>query len=95
MAKKTVATATDKNGIPMPDPTPKVGDTVEFNWPSGTERADLTGRSLAANVTAVYDGFDGRLVDLDVDSGKGPIPVKSAPWRDEQDNTGNSWHWPS
>lgn len=88
MAKKTAVT------IPGPEPLPKVGDTVEYIWPPEDGSRDIAGKALPAKVTAVYDGFDGRLVDLDVDSGKGPLAVKSAPWRDADDDAGNTWHWP-
>ena len=77
--------------IPGPDPAPKQGDEVRYTWPDNQEPVELKGRVLAAKVTAVYEGFDGRLVDLDVDGGKGPLPVKSAPWR--EDEAGNTWHW--
>lgn len=80
--------------VPAPDPLPKVGDDVEYIWPE-TAAPKLRGKTNGAKVTAVHDGFDGRLVNLDVDSGAGLLPVKSAPWRDEEDQAGNTWHWPS
>ena len=76
-----------------PDPLPKPGDQVEYIWPE-TAEAKLRGKCNGAKVIAVYEGFDGRLLDLEVDSGAGLLPVKSAPWRDAQDNAGNTWHWP-
>ena len=71
-----------------PDPLPKVGDTVNYFWPSG-------GDPRPGKVTAVYDGLDGRVVDLEVDSGAGLKPVVSAPWRDAEEHAGNTWDWPA
>ena len=79
--------------IPGPDPLPKAGDTVNYVWPENKEPITLANQVLTAKVVAVYDGFDGRLCDLEVDGGKGPIVVKSAPWRD--DAAGNTWHYPA
>lgn len=79
--------------IPAPDPLPKVGDQVEYFWPETTP-AKLRGKNNGAKVLAVHDGFDGRLVDLEVDTGEGLITVKRAPWRDVEDEAGNTWHWP-
>ena len=84
-----------KSSVPGPDPLPKIDDLVEYIWPNNGSQPALSDKVLRAKVTAVYEGFDGRLVDLDVDSGKGPLPVKSAPWRDEADGAGNTWHWPA
>ena len=88
MARKTAVE------IPGPEPLPKVGDVVEYIWPPDQSRPDIAGKALRSTVTAVYEGFDGRLLDLDVATGKGLLPVKSAPWRDAEDNAGNTWHWP-
>ena len=84
MAKKI---KTEAEEIIAPDPLPKPGDGVEYIWPA-------TGKTNGAKVLAVYEGFDGRLLDLEVDSGAGVVTVKSAPWRDAADNAGNTWHWP-
>ena len=81
-----MAKNTSPNG---PTPPPEIGDEVIYIWPpEGGNK--LGGKALAAKVTAIHDGFDGRLVDLDVDTGSGIVPVKSAPWRD--DEAGNTWH---
>lgn len=74
--------------ILAPDPLPKVGDQVNYIWPN-------TGTVNPAKVTAVYTALESRVVDLDVDTGAGLKPVKSAPWRDEDDHAGNTWHWPA
>jgi hypothetical protein len=78
--------------IPLPDPLPKIGDTVNYVWPDGTDKPQLAGKVLTAKVTSVYTDLESRVVDLDVESGKGPLAVKGAPWRD--DAAGNTWHWP-
>jgi hypothetical protein len=85
-----------KSKIVGPDPLPKVGDAVHYNWPpENMTRPDLAGKSLPGKVTTVYDGFDGRLLDLDVDSGKGTVTMKSVPWQDADLESGNTWHWPT
>jgi hypothetical protein len=76
-----------------PDPQPKVGDTVSYIWPQEKE-GPLAGKTLEAKVTVVFEGHDGRLVNLDVTTGVGTVPVTKSPWRDEEDNAGNTWHWP-
>ena len=73
--------------ILAPDPLPKIGDKVNYIWP-------LDGAVQPATVTSVYTSLESRVVDLDVDTGAGLKPVKSAPWRDADDNAGNTWHWP-
>ena len=84
---------TEKNKPPVlakidgPEPLPKVGDLVAYLTPVGSV-------PRAAKVTAVYDGLESRVLDLEVDSGKGVQPVKSSPWRDAADRAGNTWHWP-
>jgi len=88
MAKKT-----DK--IPGPEPLPKVGDAVQYIWPPEEQsRRDLAGKTLSAKVTVVYADLDSRVVDIDVDSGKGVVSVKSVPWQDEEKESGNTWSWP-
>ena len=82
MAKKTI------EQIPGPDPLPKVGDAVEYTWPD-TAAPELRGQLSRATVASVYAGLDGRVVDLDVDSGNGVVRVTAAPWRD--DGAGNTW----
>ena len=84
----------DANGIPKPKPAPKIGDKVNYIWPPGTEPLPLGGTIRAGTVTAAYEGIDGRLVDLLVETPKEPVVVKSAPWRAEDENAGNTWHWP-
>ncbi len=74
-----------------PEPLPKAGDQVEYIWPE-TAAAKLRGKCNGAKILAVHDGFDGRLVDLEVDSGEGLVVVKRAPWRGADDHAGNTWH---
>lgn len=76
--------------VPGPDPVPKIGEQVDYVWPSGVEPLALGDKTLKAKVLSVYDGFDGRLLNLEVDTGKGIVTIKSAPWRD--DGAGNTWH---
>ena len=75
---------------PGPFPEPKVGDTVLYTFPAGLGQGV---DPVKGKVTAVYDGFDGRLVDLLADTGTGAVEVKSAPWR--PDGAGNTWDWPA
>jgi hypothetical protein len=93
-AKKETGPGFDKDGIPCPNPAPKIGDNVNYIWPPGAEPLSFGGTIRAGTVTAAYEGFDGRLVDLSVDTPKGAVAVKSAPWRPVDDNAGNTWHWP-
>ncbi len=74
--------------ILAPDPAPQVGDVVNYIWPAN-------GQVNAATVTAVYTELESRVVDLAVDTGAGLQPVQSAPWRDDADHAGNTWHWPA
>ena len=87
MAKKS----TEEKSL-GPSPVPKTGDLVSYVFPPGTEPLKLGGQALSARVLAVYAGCDGRLTDLEIATDKGPLVVKSAPWRD--DGAGNTWHWP-
>jgi hypothetical protein len=93
-AKKETGPGFDKDGIPCPNPAPKIGDKVNYIWPPGVEPLALGGTIRPGTVTAVYDGFDGRLVDLSVETLKEPVVAKSAPWRSADDNAGNTWHQP-
>ena len=81
------------DSLPGPDPLPQVGDQVEYIWPEHAP-VKLRGKCNGAKVLSVHDGFDGRLLDLEVDSGEGLVTVKRAPYRDAEDDAGNTWHYP-
>ncbi len=84
------------NSLPevlAPDPLPKAGDQVEYFWPE-TAEPELRKKNHGAKVLAVHEGYEGRLLDIEVDTGAGLLIVKNAPWRDADDNAGNTWHWP-
>jgi hypothetical protein len=76
--------------VPGPNPLPKVGDVVAYTWPPNLIEIKKSGQTVQAKVTFVYEGFDGRLVDLEAQDTDKLIAVKSAPWRD--DEAGNTWH---
>ena len=67
---------------------------MNYIWPPGAEPLPLGGTIRKAVVLAVYEGYDGRLVDLEIATTKEPVVVKSASWRDADDNAGNTWHQP-
>ena len=73
---------TNLNG---PEPLPKLGDIVEYLLP-------VSRAPLAARVVAIHARLEGRVLDLDVDTGVGVSHAKSIGWR--ADGAGNTWHWP-
>jgi hypothetical protein len=100
MAKKTkvdFSFADFKPGDPLPgpDPQPIAGDVVNyiFHEHAGARHA---GKVYPATVKHVFEGHDGRLLNVEVELESGPERLGPTPYReyDQDAPAGNTWHWP-
>ena len=91
-SRKPTDAPPDSNAPAFPAPSPvAVGTLVNYIW------ANLAGlapdQMSDAKVVEVHDGFDGHLLNLELQvDGKPVATIKRIPYVPRERNVGNSWH---